>query len=106
MGSLTDEQITAAKNVFDELCDKNFLPFDQIDEDAARAELDRRLVTEVLGLPEMLVEHGGPIELLRRKLAQEPQIHGGKQERVVFRETTDDEGVVSVIEITEDRNDR
>ena len=106
VGSLTDEQITAAKNVFDELCDKNFLPFDQIDEDAARAELDRRLVTEVLGLPEMLVEHGGPIELLRRKLAQEPQIHGGKQERVVFRETTDDEGVVSVIEITEDRNDR
>lgn len=104
--ALTEQQIIAAKVVFDELSDKNFLPFDQIDEDDARAELDRRLITEVLGLPEMLVEQGGPIELLRRKLAQEPQIHGGKQERVVFRETTNDDGIATVIEATEDRTDR
>ena len=104
--ALTDEQIAAAKIAFDELNDKNFLPFDQIDEDDARAELDRRLIIEVLGLPELLVDQGGPLELLRRKLAQEPQIHGRKQERVVFRETTDDEGVVRVIETTEDRVDR
>ncbi|MDE2890912.1 MAG: hypothetical protein OXN86_00160 [Chloroflexota bacterium] len=30
---------------------------------------------------------GGPIDLIRRKLAREPQIHGGKKSRVVF---TDD----------------
>ena len=106
VGTLTEVQIAAAKTVFDELADRNFLPFDQIDEDVARAELDRRLITEVLGLPEMLVEQGGPIDLLRRKLAHEPQIHGGKQERVVFRETIDADGKVTVIETTEDRTGR
>ena len=106
VGALTDEQITAAKCVFDELVDQNFLPFDQIDEDSARAELDRRLITEVLGLPEMLVEPGGPIELLRRKLASEPQIHGGKGQRVVFHEAVADDGSITVIETTEDRTDR
>ena len=32
------------------------LPFDQIDEDPARAELDHRLLVDVLGLPETLCE--------------------------------------------------
>ncbi|MXY85738.1 MAG: hypothetical protein F4Y95_04400, partial [Chloroflexi bacterium] len=64
-----------------------FLPFDQIDEDPARAKLDRAILVDVLGLPESLVEPGGPIDLIRRKLAREPQIHGGKKSRVVF---TDD----------------
>ena len=62
------------------------MPFDQIDEDPARAELDRRLLVDVLGLPSSLCEEGGPIDLLRRKLAREPQIHGGKKSRVVFTE--------------------
>ena len=50
----------------------------------ARAELDRRLLVDVLGLPQSFVEFGGPIDLLRRKLAREPQIHGGKQSRIVL----------------------
>ena len=63
-----------------------FCRSDQIDEDPARAELDRRLLVDVLGLPESLCADGGPIDLLRRKLAKEPQIHGGKKTRVVFLE--------------------
>ena len=59
-------------------------PFDQIDEDEARARLDRALIVEVLGLPASLCEADGPLALLRRKLAAEPQIHGGKRTRVVF----------------------
>ena len=62
------------------------MPFDQIDEDPARAGLDRRLLVDVLGLPASLCTEGGPIDLLRRKLAREPQIHGGKKSRVVFTE--------------------
>ena len=62
--------------------ERRFLPFDQIDEDPARAELDRRLLVDVLGLPESLVAPDGPVDLLRRKLAREPQIHGGKKTRV------------------------
>ncbi len=83
---LTPEQVAAAKDAFEAMRDRRFLPFDQIDEDPARAELDRRLLVDVLGLPESLCQPDGPIDLLRRKLAKEPQIHGGKKTRVVFLE--------------------
>ena len=82
--ALTDEQHAAAREAFEAMRELRFLPFDQIDEDPARAELDRRLLVDVLGLPASLCEEGGPIDLLRRKLAREPQIHGGKKSRVVF----------------------
>ena len=84
--ALTDAQHAAAREAFEAMRNHRFLPFDQIDEDPARAELDRRLLVDVLGLPASLCEEGGPIDLLRRKLAREPQIHGGKKSRVVFTE--------------------
>lgn len=84
--TLSPQQIIDAKNAFEAMRNRRFLPFDQIDEDPARAELDRRLLVDVLGLPESVCEDGGPIDLLRRKLAKEPQIHGGKKSRVVFLE--------------------
>ena len=82
--SLSPRQHEAAREAFEALRGARFLPFDQIDEDPARAELDRRLLLDVLGLPPALCEDGGPLALLRRKLAAEPQIHGGKRTRVVF----------------------
>ena len=84
---LTARQKKFAQEAFAALRGERFLPFDQIDEDPARAELDRRLLVDVLGLPASLCEEDGPIDLLRRKLSREPQIHGGKKSRVVF---TDD----------------
>ena len=83
-----------------------FLPFDQIDEDPARAELDRRLLVDVLGLPESLCEPNGPIDLLRRKLAREPQIHGGKKTRVVFHRMSFDGDTEHVTEGKQRRSDR
>ena len=82
--ALSDAQHRAARDAFEALRDRQFLPFDQIDEDEARADLDRALLVDVLGLPASLCEPDGPLELLRRKLAAEPQIHGGKRTRVVF----------------------
>ena len=38
------------------------------------------------------VELGGSLYLQRRKLAWEPQIHGGKKTRVVFYDASDGEG--------------
>ena len=99
--TLTSEQVAAAKAAFEDLRERRFLPFDQIDEDPARAELDRLLLVDVLHFPETLCEPGGPIDLLRRKLAREPQIHGGKQTRVVFYDTVDGGG-----EGIEQRSDR
>ena len=90
---LSAEQHARARAAFESLRNERFLPFDQIfDEDGngsdpARAALDRALLVDVLGLPESLCADGGPLETLRRKLAAEPQIHGGKRTRVVFTDT-------------------
>ena len=104
--TLSAEQLTAAREAFYAMRDRRFLPFDQIDEDPARAELDRRLLVDVLGLPPSLCEPEGPIDLLRRKLAAEPQIHGGKKTRVIFYEDQDDDGRIIHRERTEVRTDR
>ena len=84
---LTANQHTAARLAFEAMSEERFLPFDQINEDPARAELDRRLIVDVLGLSPELCVQGGPIERLRAKLAAEPQIHSNKKTRVVFTET-------------------
>ncbi len=84
LDALTQEQHVAAHDAFEALSEQRFLPFDQLDDDAARAELDRALLVDVLGLDPSVAAEGGPIDLIRRKLAAEPQIHGGKATRVVF----------------------
>ena len=84
---LTTNQHEAARTVFEELCEERFLPFDQLDEDPARAELDRRLMVDVLGLSPDLCVADGPVERLRVKLAAEPQIHADKKSRVIFTAT-------------------
>jgi hypothetical protein len=82
--ALSAAQHRRARRVFERLSDRRFLPFDQVDEDEARAELDRGLLVEVLGLDPSLCEPDGALERLRRKLAAEPQIHADKHTRVVF----------------------
>ena len=104
--TLTDEQYVNAKAVFEELREHRFLPFDQIDEDPSRAELDRRLFVDVLNLPEGFSDPGGPLDLLRQKLAHEPQIHGGKKSRVVFRDRIDVDGNLVSTEGRARRSDR
>ena len=75
-----------ARAVFDRFSGRRFLPFDQMDEDPARKELDRVLIQEILELSPDLCRRSGPIEHLRIKIAREPQIHGDKKTRVVFTE--------------------
>ena len=82
--ALSDEQLAAAVRIFEDMKHCPMLPVNQIDEDPVRAELDRRLLTEVLGLPADLCAPDGPMELLRRKLAAEPSIHGGKISKVTL----------------------
>ena len=108
LDAITPAQHATAKRVFEELSFERFLPFDQIDEDPARAELDRRLLVEVLGLPEELCEPGGAMELLRRKLAAEPQIHGGKKTRIIFEDLDEPDPKTGFMwrERTEKRDDR
>ena len=74
-----------AERIFEELKHKKMLPFNQMFEDGVRQELDRRLLSEVLGLSETTHPdvHTG-LHLLRERLCAEPSIHGGKQSRVVL----------------------
>ena len=75
---LTPDQLKKAAKVFDRMCHKQLLPIHEIDKDPTRKELDERFAREVLGLSELITQPGGPFELLRMKLAQEPSIRGNK----------------------------
>jgi len=80
---LPAEALANAERIFNELKYEKMLPFNQMDEDRVRHELDRRLLSEVLGITEALRPdvHEG-LGLLREMLCQEPSIHGGKKSKV------------------------
>lgn len=62
--------------IFDENRDREFLPANEAYRDESRKELDRRVLVDLLGLPEDKVLD--PLELLRLKWCSEPSVHGGK----------------------------
>ena len=74
-----------AERIFEEMKHKPMLPFNQMVEDVVRQELDRRLLSEVLGISEATHPevHVG-LRRLRERLCAEPSIHGGKRSRVVL----------------------
>ena len=82
---LDDTALQNARNIFEDMKHKKMLPFNQMDEDDARQDLDRRFLTEVLGLGEETHQevHTG-LRILRERLCQEPSIHGGRESRVVL----------------------
>ena len=74
-----------AERIFEELKHEKMLPFNQMFEDTVRQELDRRLLSEVLGICESAHSdvYAG-LHRVRERLCEEPSIHGGKQSRVVL----------------------
>jgi hypothetical protein len=76
--ALTPAQLDAAEKLFNALSKRDLLPAHQLNKDPVRHELDERFGTDVLGLPAALFTGGGPIDLLRRKLAREPSVRGNK----------------------------
>lgn len=75
-------QIAMAESIFNKLKYKPMLPFNEMKDDPVRQELDRLLLSEVLGFgedthPEV---HKG-IDLLRAKLCAEPSICGTKNSK-------------------------
>ena len=75
---LPDEALAKAVAIFDDTKHKELRPVNEIAKDSVRAEIDARLVLEVLGLPPELAAPDGPLALLRQKLALEPSITGSK----------------------------
>jgi len=78
MTKLTPTQLANSVQIFDSLCEKQLLAIHEIDTDVARKELDERFGREVLNLRESMLQPDGALDVLRRKLAQEPSIRGNK----------------------------
>ena len=85
MRQLDQTTLQNAQCIFEEVKHKPMLPFNQMFEDTVRQELDRRLLSEVIGISETTHPeiHMG-LHRLRERLCAEPSIHGGKQSRVVL----------------------
>jgi hypothetical protein len=77
-GGLTEEQLTAAVKIFDDLKSQDLLAVNEIHKDPVRRDLDERFAAEVLGLPVSWTLPGGTLALLRAKLSNEPGIAGSK----------------------------
>lgn len=77
--ALNKKQLAEAAKLFDVMKKKDLLPFNEIGSDATRKELDEKFVRKVLGLNGLILDAGGPFDLLRMKLSKEPSICGQKQ---------------------------
>ena len=74
--ALSDEQLAAAEEIFEDFRDRELKPAYLADADPNRALLDRRVVCDLLGFDE------GTYEAVRRlsaKWCAEPSVHGGKR---------------------------
>lgn len=78
---LSDIQLKQCMALLEKRAAIKMLPFNEIDVDNTRADLDAEFLIAILGLPEDLAKPGGPLDLLRRKLAAEPSIHGKKKSK-------------------------
>ncbi len=76
---LSDEALANAERIFHTLKHQRMLPFNEIDRDPVRHELDRLLLTEVLNIT--TEDAHNAVHRLRELLSAEPSIHGGKQSR-------------------------
>ena len=76
--TLEPKLLAEAVKLFDAMSAQPLLPLHEIDRDPIRKELDEAFARNVLKLPESILASGGPLELLRMKLSQEPSIRGSK----------------------------
>lgn len=70
---LTEEQLSRIDEIFEYFKNLSFLQLNQMPEDSARTELDRRLLLDVLGMPPSILKSIG---LLQKKWCVEPSIRG------------------------------
>ena len=72
---LSEHQLQTAETIFDEIKNLDLLPANEAYRDDTRKLLDRRVLIDLLNLPETILE---PLDLLRLKWCSEPSVHGGK----------------------------
>ncbi len=77
--ALTDSQVGDARKVFAQFRRRPLLPANEAYRDEVRADLDRAVLSDLLGLPD---EALGSLRLLRDQWCAEPSVHGGKATRI------------------------
>ena len=77
IAALKPPQLAAARKGFTKMKNRPLLPFYRAAEDETRAELDRVILCEVLGLPPRVLEG---VALVREKLCAEPSVCGNKKD--------------------------
>ena len=73
--ALTDEQLSTAEAIFNDMKDKDLKPAYLADADPNRALLDRRVICDLLGFNE---DTYTAVRRLTAKWCAEPSVHGGK----------------------------
>ena len=76
--ALEPELLAEAVQLFDAMSGQPLSPLHELDSDPVRKALDEAFARNVLRLPESILASGGPLELLRAKLSQEPSIRGSR----------------------------
>ena len=76
---LSDAALANAESIFERMKYKRMLPVNECAHDPVREELDRCLLTDVLGITSDSVLES--MQTLREMLCAEPSIHGGKQSK-------------------------
>ena len=74
--TLSDDQFTTAKDMFDDFCDRDLMPAYLADADPNRAHLDKRVLCDLLGFDLNIYQ---AVRLLAAKWCAEPSVHGGKK---------------------------
>lgn len=75
---LSKTQISNADALFKLIKDKHLKPIHQIAQDPIRNEIDCGFYVDVLGIEAPILGGHGPLDILKRKMAQEPSIRGSK----------------------------
>lgn len=78
VSALSQTQLAAAIGIFDAVSSQSLLPAHEMDNDAVRRQIDEDFARDVLGLAAPVLAAGGPLDVLRMKLSQEPSIRGGR----------------------------
>ncbi len=76
---LVDTQMERARAIFREFRQRPLLPANEAYRDPVRADLDRAVLSDLLGLPNDIHDS---LRLLRDQWCAEPSVHGGKRTRI------------------------
>ena len=81
VSTLAEGALKSAVEIFDDMCKQDLLPANEAYRDPVRQELDRRLLTEVLGL-----DDSAPAQLdtLRNQWCAEPTVNGTKKTGIIY----------------------